>query len=106
MTVKEIRDAVLATRSNGPLKFYLADGHGVAVPHLDYVFFPPVGTNIVVWTRQGLMRLIEASLITEIEIAPPTSKSRSGKSSRIPPISHAITVASIAESTALRRGAS
>lgn len=79
MTVKEVREAVQAARSDRPFTLYLADGRSVTIPHLDYVFFPPVGTTIIVWTRQGNMRLLEASLITEVEVTPPAAKSKGGK---------------------------
>ena len=79
MTVKEVREAIQASRSDRPVTLHLADGRSVTIPHLDYVFFPPVGNNIVVWTRQGSMRLVECGLITEVEVSPTASKPKAGK---------------------------
>ncbi len=79
MSVKEVREAIQASRGDRPVTLHLADGRTVTIPHLDYVFFPPVGTRIVVWTRQGSMRLIECGLITEVEVSPTVSKRKPGK---------------------------
>lgn len=79
MTVKEIREAVQASRTDRPFVLHLADGRHVQVPHVDYIFFPPVGSNIVIWTRQGTMRLIEASLVTELEVTPHAPRPKAGK---------------------------
>jgi hypothetical protein len=79
MTVKEVRQAVQAARPERPITLHLADGRSLQVPHVDYLFFPPVGHSIVLWTRQGNMRLIDAGLITELHLSPPSTRSRAGK---------------------------
>ncbi len=76
MTSEQLKEHLEASPFR-PFKMITADGHGIRVPHGDYVSVGPRGRTVIVWTNNEGFSVVDVMLVTRLEFArPKASKAR------------------------------
>lgn len=70
MNGQAIRDAIKAVPFR-PFRMRLADGRELAVEHPDYILIAPNNREVVVYSKEGRMSIVEPLLIVSLERVPP-----------------------------------
>jgi hypothetical protein len=78
MEAAAIRDAIRATPFR-PFRLRLADGRALHVPHPDYISLAPNGRQLVVYSLESRMSILEPLLIVSLERDVPEQQSGPGE---------------------------
>ena len=71
MTIAQIKTACSAQPFQ-PFNLHLADGRQIPVRHPEFLIVPPVGRILIVYQRDGASNMVDALLVTDIEILSPS----------------------------------
>ncbi len=76
MTTGQLKEHLEASPFR-PFKTITAGGHGIRVPHGDYVSVGPRDGTVIVWTNNEGFSVVDVMLVTHLEFAQPkASKAR------------------------------
>jgi hypothetical protein len=53
-----------------PFEIHLSDGKILDVPHPDFIFFPPGGTEFIIVTDDSSFNIVAADEVTRIRLLP------------------------------------
>lgn len=78
MTIQEVRE-LLHKSPFQPFVIHLADGSHFHVEHPDFVALSPVGRTFIVYDLDGHHHVIDAYLVTRLEVRNGKAKGKKGK---------------------------
>ncbi|HEX9232683.1 MAG TPA: hypothetical protein VF849_01405 [Blattabacteriaceae bacterium] len=64
MKIGELKDQI---KDFKPFTIYMTDGFQIHIPHIDYIYFPPIGRSFVVIGPNGGVHVLASEHVTRTD---------------------------------------